>query len=613
MGAESGVRPLDRLDATAARQWATVTRAALAGRRAEIDALNVFPVPDGDTGTNLYLTFDGALEATVLRLRPGRGVTTPASLEQGARTFASAMILTARGNSGVILAQYVAGLVDGALAAMREGGTQSLDAPGLAAATEHADRYAWTAVAEPVEGTMLSVSRAVAERAAQCATAGADLATLTRQVSEAARTAVLATREQLPVLAAAGVVDAGAVGLLLVVESLRRVVTTDGVADWLLGREALRPVPGLVGDDLAHASGPGCGADWAEKGLAYGGLAYEGTTAGGPAYESPAYDGPAYEVMCQVREPRQDIAALREALAAHGQSVAVGGDAGVATVHVHTDAPQEALAIASRFGTVRAVRVTDLRTGSPGRVGDRDRDPDRDRGRDSDRGRDRDGGKDRSAVVACVMGEGLIETFRAAGAVVVRSAPGARASTGAILTAARSSAAESIILLPNDKDTRLVADAAAELLEASGVSARVVPTLAVVQGLAALAVHDPGAALADAVASMTAAADHTRYATVSIATRAARTAAGWCAEGDVLGFVDGDIAVIGQEAATVAGQVLALLLADGGELLTVVGGADASPRLVEAVVSAARLRRRGLEITTIDGAQPIHLLLLGLE
>lgn len=563
MGAGSRIRPLERLDATAARRWATVTRVALAGRRAEIDALNVFPVPDGDTGTNMYLTFDGALEATVLRLAPGRGGAASVPLEQGARAFASAMVLTARGNSGVILAQYVGGLVEGALAAMSEGGFDSLDAAGIATATERANRYAWSAVAEPVEGTMLSVSRAVAERAAQCAAAGADLATLVRQVSEAARTAVLATREQLPVLTAAGVVDAGAVGLLLVVESLRRVVTTDGAAEWLLGREALRPVPGLAGDDC-------------------------------PPEEAPAYLGPAYEVMCQVCEPEPDVAALRAALAAHGQSVVVGGtETGVAPVHVHTDAPNEALAIAARFGTVRAVRVTDLRTGSTRRLGE--------------------GERPRSAVVACVMGEGLIETFRAAGAVVVKSAPGARASTGAILAAARSCAAESIIVLPNDKDTRLVADAAIGLLAKSGVAARVVPTLAVVQGLAALAVHDPGAPLESAVASMTAAAEQTRYATLSIATRAARTAAGWCAEGDVLGFVDGDIAVVGQEPATVAGQVLALLLAEGGELLTVIGGADASPRLVEAVVSAARLRRRGLEITTIDGAQSIHLLLLGLE
>jgi dihydroxyacetone kinase-like predicted kinase len=194
---------LERLSAADARRWAVITRAAFAARRAEIDALNVFPVPDGDTGTNLYLTFDGALDA-VRTEQEGLGILGEASLEQECTALARAMLLTARGNSGVILSQLVRGFAE-AIADAGEGGA---DGPVVAAALTRASERGWRAVTHPVEGTILSVARAAADAAA----GEPSLAAVTKAALRGASEALERTTEQLPALRRAGVVDAGGAG-----------------------------------------------------------------------------------------------------------------------------------------------------------------------------------------------------------------------------------------------------------------------------------------------------------------------------------------------------------------------------------------------------------------
>ncbi len=552
------------LDAGMVRRWATTTRLALAARRAEIDALNVFPVPDGDTGTNMYLTFDGALEATVMALAPSRDEpAAPGSLIAAARTFARSMVFSARGNSGVILSQFVAGAVEGITAAMAAGSGASSSAtvsvPELAHAVRLADDYAWRAVAEPVHGTMLSVSRAVADAAATAAEQGSDLQELCSALTASARAAVLKTRLQLKVLTEAGVVDAGAVGLLLLVESLARVVTPGGGVDWALGREALRPYPGL------SAAAP---------------------------VTTISYAGPAYEVMFRVSDvEREELGPLRRALAAHGESLVVSGGEDTVTVHVHSDEPTLVLRAAGRFGAVEGVRISRLlpeRDAPAARHG-------------------------RSAVVACATGEGVVATLRAAGAIVVESGPGNRASTGQLVDACRSCGTSTVIVLPDDPDTRLVADSAARLLADEGLTVAVIPTDAVVQGLAAVAVHRADDEPDEVVAAMSAAASATRYGAVSVATRPARTPAGECAPGDVLGFVGGQITVIGDDLGDVTTHVVRELLRPGGDLVTVVSGAEALAQLTDVATSAALAARPNVEVVTMDGGQPVYVLLLGVE
>lgn len=203
--------------------------------------------------------------------------------------------------------------------------------------------------------------------------------------------------------------------------------------------------------------------------------------------------------------------------------------------------------------------------------------------------------------------------FRAAGATVVMSGPGRRASAGQVLEAIRASGAGQVIVLPNDGDTEMAAQAAARAAVEGGQQVRVVRSRTAVQGIAALAVFDAQTDLETNAEAMTEASAATRHGAVTISRKEALTSAGVCHVGDVLGVVQGDFAIIGSDLYDVAGQVVEMLLGDDGELLTVISGDDAPADLASAVVAAARIRRRDLEVTFIHGMQPLYPLLLGVE
>ena len=549
---------LTRLDAVAARRWAVVARAAFASRRAEIDALNVFPVPDGDTGTNLYLTFDAALDAarTAYERRASTAGSSSPELADESEVFARELLLAARGNSGVILSQIFRGFADEVAAT----GAEALDGAGLAAAVGRADTLAWASVTRPVEGTILSVSRAAATAAAA---AGPGLYAVTRATLEAARDALAATPNQLPALERAGVVDAGGAGYLLLLEALERVVSGDLASDALSGDDPLKRRPG-----------------WTQR-----------VPAPSRQGQDLDPDGPAYEVMYLLGDTTADaVATLRQHLDGLGDSLLVVGSGDLWNVHVHVDDVGAAIEAGITAGRPHRIRVThfhDQRQSRP--------DP------------------TALAVVACAAGEGLAAVFRGAGASVVPSGPRRRASAGQLLEAARATAAPSVLLLPNDGDTLLAANAAAKVGTDEGLDIRVVPARTAVQGIAALAVYDADRDLGENTLAMSSAAAATRNGAVTIATKEALTSAGWCHAGDVLGIVDGDVAVIGRDLRQVGGEVVERLLSSGGELLTIVSGEDAPPKLGENVAASARIRRRDLEVTQLYGGQAVYPLMLGVE
>ena len=210
----------DVLTAADARHWALLTRAALAARRTEIDALNVFPVPDGDTGTNLYLTFDAAIDE-VVAAHEAAGILGEATLVQECRSLRRAILLSARGNSGVIVSQLVGGLCDTVI----ERDAEVVDALLLADAFARGAAAARACVAHPQEGTILTVADAGAAAAVEAAEAGGTLADVCEAAVDAAQQALARTPDQLEALARAGVVDAGGAGCVLMLESFHRVVT----------------------------------------------------------------------------------------------------------------------------------------------------------------------------------------------------------------------------------------------------------------------------------------------------------------------------------------------------------------------------------------------------
>jgi DAK2 domain fusion protein YloV len=534
--------PPQAVDGAVLHRWAAVALHALEAARAEIDELNVYPVPDGDTGTNLHLT----LEAAVLALgqlpdgaAPGE---TLGALSRGA-------LLGARGNSGVILSQVLRGMAETA------GDRDRLDPATWATALGEGSEAAYAAVADPVEGTMLTVAREAARAAAQYA--DGDLAAVVVAAADAARAALARTPEQLEVLRLAGVVDAGGRGVCVLLDALVEVVTGTAV--------------------------PQSGASATATGAASALERFHG---------SP-HEGPAYEVMYLLDAPQTAIPALRSALSELGDALVVVGGEPTWNVHVHVDDVGLAIEAGVEAGRPHRIRVTSFRDAARAEALAL---PDEGRG-----------------VVSVVAGQGLGALFETAGATVVPGGPGRRASTGEILAGVRATRRRDVIVLPNDADSLAVAQAAAAQARDEGLRVAVIPTRASVQALAALAVHDAARRFEDDVVAMTAAANHCRHGGVTVASREAVTMAGVCQVGDVLGIVDGDFAVIGDDLSEVARAVVDRMLGSGGELVTVVTGADGQQALAEALVRHLHTTRPEVDTLVYDGGQPRYPLLIGVE
>ncbi|CAM4033818.1 DAK2 domain-containing protein [Janibacter anophelis] len=549
---------LEVLDAESVRRWVVVTRAALAARRAEIDALNVYPVPDGDTGTNMYLTLDQALD-TARTEHERLGVFGLVPLPVEAAALSRAALMSARGNSGVILSQMIRGVSE----VVSADGLEAVDADAVVRAVQQGARRARESVVRPQEGTILSVADATAERMAAVRAEGGCLGDLTRAAVDAARTALTRTPEQLRVLADAGVVDAGGAGYLLFVEALDQVVHELGLPSQ------------FAVDEFTLNTSLERRADWSRAQAEQG---------------SPqVHEGPAYEVMYLLHDVDEGgVAALRQRLDEIGDSVVVSTAEDVCHVHVHTDDIGAALEAGLAHAAPQRVAVTLLETvvARP-RVG--------------------------VSIVACAAGPGIAALLEEAGATTVSSGPGHRASAGEIVAAVRAAGTEEVILLPNDRDTRMAADAAARAAEQEGQTVHVIPSATAVQGLAALAVFEPGETTQHNVMTMTRSAAATRHGAVTVAVKAGLTSGGLCEVGDVLGVVSGDITIVGSDAEQVTREVLDGIVTTGTELVTLVSGEGVPDGLVEAITDWIGSRRAGIEVEIVDGGQPHYMLLVGAE
>jgi DAK2 domain fusion protein YloV len=541
---------LQVLDADAVRRWCAAGLGALQSARTEIDDLNVYPVPDGDTGTNLVLTMESVAEA--LAGAAGDLASTTGAVAHGA-------LMGARGNSGVILSQLLRGMCE----VLAEGGTGE----HLQQALVRAAQLGYAAVATPVEGTVLTVAREAAAAAAELGPA--DLASVVRAARSGAAAALASTPDLLPALRAAGVVDAGGRGLCVLLEALEAVVT--GVA-------APSSASLLVPRD--------------RSGLA-------------TARESGS-DEFSYEVQFLLRDSSAEaVDALRDELDRLGDSLVVVGGPDLWNVHVHVNdvgAAVEAGVEAGRPFRITVTRFADQVAEQEEAAAGGPAAPVLAPAARSGR-----------AVVAVAQGDGLAELFAEAGAVVVDGGPTASPSTAELLAAVRSSGAGEVVLLPNDANTRAVAAAAAEAARGEGLAVAVVPTRSVLQGLAALAVADPERLLPDDVGAMAAAAGATRFGEVTTAVREAATMAGICKPGDVLGLIEGDVVVLGQDVEAVGRDLLDRMLAGGGELVTVVTGAQADPGAGDRLTSYVASSHPEVEVVAYDGGQPHYPLLLGVE
>ncbi|SCD85369.1 hypothetical protein GA0115238_127969, partial [Streptomyces sp. di50b] len=307
--------------------------------------------------------------------------------------------------------------------------------------------------------------------------------------------------------------------------------------------------------------------------------------------------GPAFEVIYLLEAEDAAVARLRERLDTLGDSLVVVGGDGLWNVHVHVDDAGAAVEAGVEAGRPYRIRITHFGAGDAHAPGAERTIAER----------------VQRAVVAVVPGEGLAGLYAEAGATAVLARPGEPPASGELVQAVRRAHAREVVLLPNDAELRHTAAAAAEQVRAEGVRVALIPTRSAVQGIAALAVHEPERRFDEDVVAMTSAAGATRYAEVTVAERQSWTMAGICQAGDVLGLVDGDVAVIGQDLTETALAVLDRMLSAGGELVTLVVGDDAPESVADRL--EARVREGYLAVDTVvhHGGRQGSVLLIGVE
>jgi uncharacterized protein len=550
--------------------WARAATLALERHCAEIDRINVFPVPDGDTGTNLLLTMRAAADAVRRGLREaavaGTAGTAEAELSEPgsvAAALARGALIGARGNSGVILSQVLRGLAEAVAAAAGAcGGAVLTDA------LARADRLATAALSDPREGTVLSVLRAAA---AAASAAGSDrLDAVAVAAAEAAGAALAATTAQLPELARAGVVDAGGLGLYLVLDALACLVS---------GRTPATETPG-------PSAGPARRPVRDREALT-------AEREGGSA----AFD---YEVMYLLdgTDPgRVDV--LRAELEDLGDCVAIVDDgAGLWNVHVHCNdigAAIEAGLTGGRPHRVTVVRFADQMAEEdaaavPGGRFVRSR-----------------------AVLMVVAGAELAELARAEGAAVLERRDARPVDESELVAALAGTRARHVVLLPDDAELTAVAEAAAATARRTGQEVLVVPTASVLQGLSALAVHDPERRAGDDVVAMAEAAAGTRIAGLLVAEAEALTWVGRCEPGDVLGISDGEVVLIAPDLPVGALWLAHRMLTAGGELVTALLGEGVEDTLAEGLAADLRRTHPEVDVVVYRGGQTDYPLVLGVE
>ena len=525
---------------------------ALEAHRASINALNVYPVPDGDTGTNMALTLASVVEAL-----DALGDTDDLAEICGA--IAKGSLMGARGNSGVILSQLLRGLV---------GSIQESppDGHGLAAAFSAAATAAYGAVGNPVEGTILTVAREAGEAAV--AVDSADVITVIDAARTQAADALERTPTMLQVLADAGVVDAGGAGFVLFLDSMLHVVD---------GREI--PEPAIVDElDLAAITSAPAGND-GEKSIA----------------------DLRYEVMFFLDAPDDTIEGFKDAWAEIGDSIVVVGGEGLWNCHVHCDDIGAAIECGIAVGRPHGIRITDLleeleesawvqeAMGNSSVPAD---------GRTS-------------AVVAVAVGDGVVGIFRSLGvAKVVVGGQTMNPSTADLLEAVEAVGADEVILLPNNKNIIPVAQ---QVDAQSEKTVRVLGSRSVAEGFASLLAYDPEATADENVANMGDAASAVVAGEVTQAVRESATDVGPVVAGDFIGIGPGGIRAIAPTPVEATTALLADLIDDTHELMTIISGADATEADVVAIEAWVEANHPDVEVEAHEGGQPLYPFYIGIE
>jgi DAK2 domain fusion protein YloV len=541
---------IDQLGPAELRAIVAGFRDALREHQDAVNRLNVYPVPDGDTGTNMALT----LESVVNEL-DGAG----ADMAATCKAISHGSLMGARGNSGVILSQILRGIA----ATFAE--VEAADARRLADALVAASAGAYGAVMKPIEGTILTVVRELSEAAKSAAGEGGDVVTVLDAARTAGQAALERTPDLLPVLKEAGVVDAGGAGLLLLLDAALNVLD---------GRPM--PVPEVVAAPaMVHAH----------------------------ADDDHGSSELRYEVMYFLEAPDETVPAFKDVWAGIGDSIVVVGGDGLWNCHIHTDDIGAAIEAALDCGRPRNIRVTDLIEQVEEERWVREAEPDPEPVPVKEVA---------TAVVAVATGDGIRRIFHSLGVQsVVTGGQSMNPSTAQLLEAVERSPAQEVVILPNNKNIIPVAEQVDELSEKR---VRVVPTRGVTEGFAALLNYDPDAGLDENADGMQAAAENVVAGEVTRAVRASVCDAGPIAEGDWLGIARDGIKVVDHGSLSQAViELLDVLVTDDHEIITLIEGEGSSAGETRRVTEWVAEHRPDAAVEVHHGGQPLYPYLIGIE
>ena len=555
----------DRISGSAFKQMIAFGAACVAQQKQAINDLNVFPVPDGDTGTNMSLT----IQTAVNELKKSE----PATVGEAAKITAGALLRGARGNSGVILSLLFRGISKSAK------GLVEMDGPALAAAMGEGVATAYGAVMKPAEGTVLTVSRLAAARAAQAAQENSSAEYVLEQAILAGQETLAQTIDMNPVLKKAGVVDAGGKGYLIIL---------DGMLRALRGEE----LPQVEEDEKAQ--------DKAD----FGALSLEDITF-------------TYDTVFIVRKKEGvSIEPFRAYLDGIGDSLVIGEDDEAFKVHVHTDIPGQALTEAAKYGTLELAKIENMRTQAEELAAGKQAQSTDDLDAVEEELEAMEGGvaapEKRYGFLAVCAGDGLAATFRDLGVDrIVSGGQTMNPSTQAILQEVNRTPSQVVFVLPNNKNIIMAAQQCVGLTEKEVI---VVPTNTVPQGISAMMAVDPEEADPQVIlAAMTEAAENVVTAQVTYAARNSDFDGFAISAGDYLALTDGKLFGTDQKLETLLDQLAALAADKGAEFITVFYGDGVTQEDAQRAEQRFADACPEAEVSLLPGGQPVYYYIISIE
>ena len=548
------------LDGDRFRELIIVSQRYLSQRKKEVDSLNVFPVPDGDTGTNMYLTLSSAADS----LKGKQGL----SLGEAADTASMGALMGARGNSGVILSQIFRGIAKGFA------GKQAADAEDLAHAFEEAVSTAYKAVMKPVEGTILTVLRGMRD-AAQVAAGvpGASIPEVLQECVAKGQEVLDRTPDMLPALKQAGVVDAGGKGLVYIIEGFLQCYEADA---------------GIVLDDIAlHTENPV--ADVHEEEIT--------------GIENP------YDTQLLILGSGLPIDEIRTDLESLGDSLLVVGSGDVVRVHIHTDVPHEVLEVCFKYGHLSQIIIDNMIEQS--KQAHMDRKAYEPAGSHHATVNPEQPVKD-LGIISVATGDGLQEIMRSLGCdLVMDGGITMNPSTNDLVEAVKSVGAKKVIFLPNNGNIFLAAKQAKKL---TGRNMYIVPSKTVPQGISALLALNPNDSIRENLKKAGKAVRSVKTGEVTFAARNGKFGKHVMQEGDIIGLVDSRVEAVGQNSEQVLGEIVKKMIRKNHSVVTVYYGEDIDDSTAEGLQDMLESWvGESYEIEVYRGGQPLYYYLVSVE